>query len=102
MKILYETVLYCVTKEKNYCATNHSSRDRYLILTIKVLPILWILWKKPLFSTYFIFGSYWARYVEIYRGEGVGENAYNKAGEVNEKQSRLRVTFEQITEIEEE
>jgi len=29
------------------------------------------------------------------------KNAYNKAGEVNEKQSRLRVTFEQITEIEE-
>jgi len=28
-------------------------------------------------------------------------NAYNKAGEVNDKQSRLRVTFEQITEIEE-
>ena len=30
------------------------------------------------------------------------KNAYNKAGEVNEKHSRLRVTFEQITEIEEE
>ena len=29
-------------------------------------------------------------------------NAYNKAGEVNEKHSRLKVTFEQITEIEEE
>jgi len=30
------------------------------------------------------------------------KNAYSKAGEVNEKHSRLRVTFEQITEIEEE
>ena len=30
------------------------------------------------------------------------KNAYNKAGEVNEKHSRLRVTFEQITELEEE
>jgi len=30
------------------------------------------------------------------------KNAYNKAGEVNEKHSRLKVTFEQITEIEEE
>ena len=29
------------------------------------------------------------------------KNAYNKAGEVNEKQSRLKVTFEQITETEE-
>jgi len=28
-------------------------------------------------------------------------NAYNKAGDVNEKQSRLKVTFEQITETEE-
>lgn len=30
------------------------------------------------------------------------KNAYSKAGEVNEKQSRLKVTFEQITETEEE
>jgi hypothetical protein len=30
------------------------------------------------------------------------KNAYSKAGDVNEKQSRLRVTFEQITETEEE
>jgi len=30
------------------------------------------------------------------------KNAYSRAGEVNEKHSRLRVTFEQITEIEEE
>jgi len=29
-------------------------------------------------------------------------NAYNKAGEVNEKHSRLKVTFEQITETEEQ
>jgi len=29
------------------------------------------------------------------------KNAYSKAGEVNEKHSRLRVTFEQITETEE-
>jgi DNA recombination protein RmuC len=29
------------------------------------------------------------------------KNAYSKAGEVNEKQGRLRLTFEQITEIEE-
>ena len=29
-------------------------------------------------------------------------NAYSKAGDFNEKQSRLRVTFEQITEIEEQ
>jgi len=30
------------------------------------------------------------------------KNAYNKAGEVNEKHNRLKVTFEQITEREEE
>ncbi len=30
------------------------------------------------------------------------KNAYNKAGEVNEKHSRLKVTFEQITETEEQ
>ncbi len=30
------------------------------------------------------------------------KNAYNKAGEVNDKHSRLKVTFEQITEREEE
>ncbi|MDH5690133.1 MAG: DNA recombination protein RmuC [Candidatus Bathyarchaeota archaeon] len=30
------------------------------------------------------------------------KNAYNKAGEVNEKHSRLKVTFEQITETKEE
>jgi len=30
------------------------------------------------------------------------KNAYNKASDVNEKHSRLKVTFEQITEIEEE
>ena len=30
------------------------------------------------------------------------KNAYNKAGEVKEKHGRLRVTFEQITEAEEE
>jgi len=30
------------------------------------------------------------------------KNAYNKAGDVNEKHSRLRVTFEQITRAEEE
>ena len=29
------------------------------------------------------------------------KNAYNKAGDVNEKHNRLKVTFEQITEIEE-
>ncbi len=29
------------------------------------------------------------------------KNAYNKAGEVNDKHSRLRVTFEQVTEMEE-
>lgn len=29
-------------------------------------------------------------------------NAYNKAGDVNEKQNRLKVTFEQITETEEQ
>ena len=30
------------------------------------------------------------------------KNAYNKAGEVNEKHNRLRDSFTQITEIEEE
>jgi DNA anti-recombination protein RmuC len=30
------------------------------------------------------------------------KNAYNKAGEVNEKQSKLKLTFEQIAQIEEQ
>ena len=71
VKILYGKVLYCVTKEKFYCATNHPSRDHYLILTIKVFPhIVDFSLKKLLLSTCFLFGSYQARYVEIYRGRG--------------------------------
>jgi len=34
--------------------------------------------------------------------DGHIRNAYSEAGEVNEKQSRLKATFEQITETEEQ